>query len=98
MTASNASQRANIEEGKLRLDRLWEGDVDRILFMVLTGDKEFVEYTIDFSALADCVGPQAVVFAQSGARVDFENRSWPGSHILSCKMRFDLENSCNNLA
>jgi hypothetical protein len=27
-------------KGKGKLHRLWEGDVDRILFMILTGDKE----------------------------------------------------------
>ncbi len=74
-------------EKKGRLHRLWEGDVDRILLMVLTGHKQLHGKAWESRALADSVGPQAVVLAQSDIRVDLEYRSWPRSHVFPSKMQ-----------
>jgi hypothetical protein len=67
-------------------DQLWERDVYRIFFVVLSDDEQPLALSSDFCALADCVSPQAVMRAQLHVRVDLEDGSWPRHHVVPCNV------------
>jgi hypothetical protein len=92
----NASEKFR-ESNAMDDDQLWERDVYRIFFVVLSGDEQPLGLSSEFCALADCVSPQAVMPAQWDVRADLEDGSRPRHHVVPCNVpkiffRFGLPN------